>query len=89
MPDNLNKKVEAHEEQINVIALTVIGHTERLDRIEEKLDAVVEKQDVMMDALQEVLQLTRKKDDELTFMGERVKRVEKDVQQIRPLVGLA
>ena len=89
MPDNLNKKVEAHEEQINVIALTVIGHTERLDRIEEKLDAVVEKQDVMMDALQEVLQLTRKKDDELTFMGERVKRVEKDVQQIKPLVSLA
>ena len=42
-----------------------------------------------MSTLDEIVGLAKKKDQELTFMGERVARVEKDVKQLKPLVGLS
>ncbi len=59
----------------------LVRHDERLDTIEQSMAT---KQDIrdIHDTLDTLVKLAQKKDQELTFMGERVKRVE-------AVVGLA
>lgn len=88
MSEEVMKKLQDHDKQLDAIALAVVDHTERLDRIEENMVTKKDHQEVM-NALDKLIKLSEKKDQELTFMGNRVRRVEDDVKQIKPLVGLA
>jgi predicted nucleic acid-binding Zn-ribbon protein len=89
-----DKKFEEHGKQLETIANTVVANQERLGGVETRLDrveqnmATKEDTDEIMTTLDELVGLAKKKDEELTFMGERVDRVEKDVEKIKPLVGL-
>lgn len=77
-------KIEEHLDRIDVV---LVEHTERFDRIEEKMAT---KDDIarITTTLDTLVGLYSKTDQETTFMGERVTRVEEDVAKIKPLVGL-
>lgn len=68
------------------------------DDIKYIMENMSTKEDVskMMKILDEIAQLSKKKDQELTMMahgfarhGETIERHEMDIKQIKPLVGLA
>ena len=88
MSEEVMKTLKDHDKQLDAIAHAVVDHTERLDRIEENMVTKKDHQEVM-NALDKIIKLSEKKDQELTFIGNRVRRVEDDVKQIKPLVGLA
>ena len=89
---SVNKRLDQHAEQLDLLSMTVADHTERLERIEQNM---VTKNDLrfslkgISDTLDELVRLYTKKDQELAFMHIRISRVEDDVKQIKPLVGLA
>ncbi len=86
--DFLTQKISDHDKQLDAIAHTVVDHTTRLDRIEGNMVTKHDHQEVMQ-ALDKLIGIVEKKDQETTFLGVRVDRVEKDVQEIKTLVGLA
>ena len=75
--DFLAHTVAEHTEQLDTIARTVADHTERLDRIEDKLDGTATKSDIskVMDTLDTLVVLAKKKDQELTVLGHNLKKV--------------
>lgn len=89
--DTLACNVADHTVRLDAITEILVEHTERLERIEEKLENTATKTDMarVFDTLDTIVGLVKKNDQELTFMGERMNRVEKDIRQIKPLVGLA
>jgi len=104
MADEVIKKLKQHDEQLEIIASTVLDNKERLDKItdvvvdnqeqldkmDQKMDNFVTKEDhqEVMGALDTIIRLAKKKDEELTFMGENVKRNTESIEKIKPLVGL-
>jgi len=91
MTDDIKKTLKAHGEQLELIASTVLSHSDKLkklDRIEKNMATKSDIRDIT-NTLDVLVKLAQKKDQELTFMGNRVKRIEDDVKQIKPLIGLA
>ena len=118
MENEVMKKLNEHDSQLEVIARTVAGNQERLTSVETRLDGVetrlsnvevrldsmdlkIEQMDQkmeqfvtredhqeVMNALDKIIGLFEKKDQELTFMGHQVKRNTEAIEQIKPLVGL-
>lgn len=101
MSDEIMKKLNEHDEQLEVIAVTVadnqkrLGGVEkrlmsvevRLDRIEENM-ATKEDTNKIMNTLDELVGLYRKTEQEQAFMGENVKRNTEALEKIKPLAGL-
>lgn len=87
MSEEIMKTLQDHDNQLDAIARTVVDHTERLERIEKNMATKFDIRDIT-NTLDVLVKLAQKKDQELTFMGNRVRRVEDDVKQIKPLVGL-
>jgi hypothetical protein len=92
--DEVIKKLNEHDEkldkqgkQIDFIAKKVLDHDERFERIEENM-ATKDDTNKIMTTLDELVGLRKKTEQELTFMGENVKRNTKDIEKIKPLVGL-
>jgi len=83
----ISKKLDGHDKQLASITCTVVDHTERFDRIEQNMATKSDIRDIT-DTLDVLVKFTQKKDQELTFMGSRVGRIEDDVKQIKPFVGL-
>ncbi len=86
------------DKQVDLLARTAVAHTERLDRIEDKLDGMVTKGDnqKVMNTLDEILKLAKKKDEELTVlvhnlkrMDDKVEKHDKDIKQMKPALGLS
>lgn len=88
MSEELMKKFQEHEKQIDAIVLAVVKHGETLEKIEEK---IVTKEDIskLSNTLDELVGLAKKKDQELVFMSSRIDKVEKTVQKLQPAAGLA
>ncbi|MFH1946642.1 MAG: hypothetical protein ABIJ23_00580 [Candidatus Magasanikbacteria bacterium] len=86
--DGVDKRFDEHGQQLDLLAIAVLSNTERLDRIEENM-ATKKDLSEMNKTLDEILGYVKKKDQELTFMGVRVKRNENDIKVIKPLVGLS
>ena len=88
------RTVVQNQHEITELTQTVdkIAHTvvQNQSDISELNNVVAKKNDVdnLSSTLDEILVLVKKKDQELTFINERVKRVENDVEKIQPLVGL-
>ncbi len=85
--DFISRKVTEHDGKLDNIVLAVVDHSDRLDRIEENMAT---KDDLrgISNTLDKIVGLVEKRDQEVTFMGERLRRVEDDVREIKPLVGL-
>ena len=92
--DKIDKRFEKvdstlanHEAQLDTIVMTVLKHDKDIDWIKENMAT---KDDIrgIHDTLDKIVGLVEKRDQEQVFMGERVKRVEKDIEKIKPLVGL-
>ena len=101
MADQIFKKLEEHDEQLEIIASTVLDNKERLDKIsdvvvdkKERLDSIEERMatkddtNKIMSTLDELVGLAKQKDEELTSMSENVKRNTSAIEKIKPLVGL-
>ena len=95
MTEEIKKTLKAHGEQIDFIVKKVLEHDERLDRIEENMATKTDIRGIN-DTLDVLVKLAQKKDQELTFMGSRVGRVEektdqntKDIQKMKPALGLS
>lgn len=65
----------------------LLDHEDRLERIEKNMAT---KQDLheISSTLDTLVQLAEKNDQERTMMGEGIKRMRKDVDRMKPLVGL-
>lgn len=81
--DILNK----HTVQLDRLTIAVMQNTEDVEWIKEKM---AKKADIdnLENTLDQILGLMKKKDQELTFMGERIKRIEDDVKRMKPVGGL-
>src|SRR3990167_575426 len=111
MAEEVMKKLEEHDTQLEIIARTVVNAQKqlsgvetrvvsvenrlvrvetKLDRVEQRMENFVTKEDhqEVMNALDALIVLAQKKDQELTFVGHQVKRNTEDIAKIKPLVGL-
>jgi len=81
--DNQNK-LEQHDIRLNTLAVTVVDIKEQINDIKETMAT---KSDIgnLSNTLDELVGLAKKKDQELTFMGERVRRIEDDVKHLKPM----
>ncbi len=91
----IDKRLNGHDKQLEVISKIVLNNSNRLNVIEKNMATKkdIKKIDNKIDKITNTLDIlvgfSKKKDEELTFMGERVTKVEKDVKHIKPLVGLS
>ncbi len=92
--DGIDHRIDRLDQRVDFIARKVLEHDTRLDRIEENM-ATKADIDRIMNTLDTLVGIFTKTDQELIFMGERVKRVEEktekntqDIAHIQPLVGL-
>lgn len=78
--DEHDKRFDSIENRLENMAVMLINHDGRLDRIEYELkNNVATKTDIsnIMTMLDKLVGFARKKDQELVFMGARVSRIEK------------
>jgi len=92
--DKVEQHLARHDQQLETIAITVVDIQKQVNDIKETMAT---KTDIakISNTLDVLVGLHKKTDQELTFMGVRVKRIEektekntKDIQKIKPLVGL-
>ena len=109
MNEEITKKLEEHDGQLEIIAGTVLGHTEtlekhtgilnehteRLDRIEQTMVTKQNHQQVM-NALDKLLKLSNKNNEETSAMiynlqrvADKVEKHEKDIGQIKTTLELS
>ena len=80
MNEEIKQKLEDHDKrfdkidiQIDFLVKKVLDNSDRLDRIENNMVTKKDHQEVM-EVLDKLIRLNSKNDQELTFMGERVKK---------------
>lgn len=78
--DRVDKRFDQQERQIDLLAHSVLSHTERLDRIEENMVTKTDHQEVM-NTLDEILKITKKKDEELTALTHNLRRTDDKVEK--------
>lgn len=86
--DNFDKRFEQVDKRFDKLTDHVLSNTRRLDGIEEKM-ATKDDINKISNTLDDLVGLMKKRDEEMTFMSDRVTRVEGDVEKIKPLVGLS
>ncbi|MBI2436517.1 MAG: hypothetical protein HYV41_02100 [Candidatus Magasanikbacteria bacterium] len=85
--DHIEKRLDGHDKQFDILIHTVLDHTDRLNHIEQNMATRSDIRDIS-DTLDVLVNLAKKNDQEITFMGERVGRIESDVKRMKPLLGL-
>ena len=83
----IGRKLEDVNAHLDRVDEHIVLHTERLDRIEENMATKTDIERITT-TLDEIVGLARKKDQELVFMSDRVSHIEKDVERMKPIVGL-
>ncbi|PIR75483.1 MAG: hypothetical protein CO030_02360 [Candidatus Magasanikbacteria bacterium CG_4_9_14_0_2_um_filter_42_11] len=93
--DSLVKKVDdqadilqSHEKQIDNIARFAMENKTDIEWIKENMSTKEDHREVM-NTLDTIVKMMTKRDQEMTFMGERVKRVENDVKKLKVVSGVA
>lgn len=81
------------EAKLNFLANKMLEHDVRLERIEQNMMTKLDHQEVM-NVLDKIVKMYEKSDQEVTFMGSRLRRVEDqtekntlDIQKIKPTLG--
>ncbi|MBU0670733.1 MAG: hypothetical protein ABH835_03225 [Patescibacteria group bacterium] len=101
MKDEIIRKLREHDKRFEAIDKRFDEHDKRFDKltnavltnsrdIKEIKETMATKKDInkITDTLDELVGFAKKKDQEMSFMSQRLTRVEKDVIKIKPLVGL-
>lgn len=92
-----SKTLAEHSEQLEIIAQTVFEHSNRLDRIERKMESLATKDDhqQIMNAIDKLLKRSNTRDEEtsaltynLRIVDDKVEKHEKDIGQIKTTLGL-
>ncbi|MBI2415960.1 MAG: hypothetical protein HYV33_04875 [Candidatus Kerfeldbacteria bacterium] len=91
--DEIAKKFKEQDQQLNTIVRIVADHTERFDHIEQNMVTQKDHQEVM-NILDKILSLTKKKDEELTVLAHNLRLVDDKVEmhdnaikQMNPNIG--
>ena len=86
--DRIFKKLDSHDIQLERIINKSISHDEQLKEIKENMATKkdMQKNSTTMDAM---AGFAKKKDQELTVLGHQVTILRKDIDLVKPLVGLA
>ncbi len=72
----------------NKIIEMLLKHDNDIEWIKENMATKADVRNIS-DGVDVLVKLAKKKDEELTFMGERVKRIEHDVQKLKTVSGIA
>lgn len=90
-----DKRFDHVDGQIDFLVKKVLEHDEQLQWLRENTATKADLRDIS-GTLDKLVGLAQKKDQELTFMGNRVSRVEektdentKDIQKMKPALGLS
>ena len=95
--DEHGVKLDSHTEQLEVIASTVLDVSDRLEKVEVKIDNLPTRTrfDELMNKIDKMLKRTIDHEQEDAMMKHGIRRVgnkadnnAKDIQMIKPLVGL-
>lgn len=93
--DQHDKRFDQLDSQVDFIVTKVLEHDERLQRVEENMVTKKDHQEVMK-TLDKLVGLVQKTDQEITFMGNRINRIEeqtskntKDIGKMKPMLGLS
>jgi chromosome segregation ATPase len=86
---------KSHGEQLDLIAMKVVEHDGRFERIEENMATKTDIREIS-NTLDKLVQLHQKKDQELTMVAhgmrrheDRIENTEQDIRQMKPLLGLS
>ncbi len=74
--------LQQHTERFDRIDKILVDHSEQLSEIKETM-ATKQDLSIISNTLDELVGLARKKDQELTFMSDRVSRIEEDVNVLK------
>jgi len=83
-----DKKLAAHDKQFKAIFIKLLDHDQQLEDIRENM-ATRQELNKVINTLDKFVGLYVKTDQEQVFMGQRVARVESDVEKIKIAVKLA
>ena len=93
--DEVDKRFDKVESSIDLLAVQMLKHEERLDRIEENM-ATKADINVITGTLDKILKMVERKDQELTVAqswmsrtDDRLDVVEADVNKMKPALGMA
>ena len=101
MTDDLKKTLKSHGEQLELIATTVLGHSEKLkklDRIEakiddlptaKKLDDTIAKIDKLLKKASDIEQEGTMRTHAMRRLEDKVDKNTHDIQQMKPALGLS
>ena len=92
--DAVDKRFDKMDDCFDLLARTAAEHTDRLDRLDEKLNNMATKDDIsrVIDTLDAVVRYYKKKDEELAAQAlntrrltDKVKEHDRDIRQMKPL----
>ena len=86
--DKIDTRIDKIDTRLDKITNVVLDHSKDIEWIKENMATKEDIRNITTN-IDVLVGLAKKKDQELTFMGERVKRVEDDVKKMKPLVGLS
>ena len=75
------EQLKSHGEQLDLIASTVVGHEERLLRIEENMVTKKDHQEVM-GTLDKLVGMMEKRDQEITMISHGMRRLDERVEKL-------
>ncbi len=83
-------RFDDHDSKFDRVFKKLLEHDDRFDRIEARLDNTATKYDIslIINTLDTIVGIVKDTNQEVVFLGQRVKRVEEKVERIEPLVGL-
>lgn len=93
-----DKRFDQHDEQFDITARTLADHSERLDRIENKLESVATKEDIskVLNTLDALVKVYKKNEEEIIVLAhgqkianDRLDAAEADIRQMKPALGLS
>ena len=96
--DAVDKRFDKMDDCFDLLARTAAEHTDRLDRLDEKLNNMATKDDIsrVIDTLDAVVRYYKKKDEELAAQAlntrrltDKVEEHDRDIRQMKPLLGLS
>ena len=83
MEEQIIKKLGSIDERLDIVARTVVDNQEQIKSIRENMATKTDLSDIS-GTLDELVGLAKKKDEELIFMEERVRRIEDKVKEFKP-----
>ncbi len=82
-----DRRFDAHDNQFDFFAKKMLEHEDRLTSIEENMATKGDIREIS-NTLDTLVRLAQKKDQELTMVTHGMRRMQDDIERIKPLIGL-